>query len=573
VGRPRSAGDPVATIMRRASAEESRPRGRHRARRPPAATRARRIGGDSVIRNSLSLIVNLLITSACSYGAFILVARLYSVKAVGLSATAISLGAFVVALTQLGTNYSLPRFLPLSNHRAAVINTALTTTLIAALIGGIIALVLPVADKLFALGGAFFALAFLVATCVQTGEAVLGTVLIADRSSGPMTRANTIPNLIRLVAPSAFTFMGALGSYVARFVSDIIAFFMFGGIIARRGHRFRLRIDLAATRDLRSFSFGMYVVGTLGRLPVVTLPIVTLERFGASQTAFWSVGITIATLLYQLPSMVGQALLPEAVQRPTERRRLLYRSALMTLGIVIPVLLVAYVAAPLGLKFFGAQYVAGSLGTLRWLIISGFITILNFPPSTILILAKKTISLSIIEAGTLVTVLILAITWARNGEDVAISWVAGDIVGTALVFACAYLASRQVGGHWEHLGDAVDDASRASGVRAAPTPESQRQALDVLLALSSLQEQRTVDDSSFFTHPRPAYSWAIPQPVDGRSAEASEEDRLAGRGFRGGYGEPDLDRGDAGDTHWQQRRMGLAGRKPRGDADRAGRSG
>jgi O-antigen/teichoic acid export membrane protein len=531
------------------------------------ANRARRLRGDSVIRNSVSLIANLVISAACSYGAFVLVARLYSVQAVGLSATAISLGAFVVSLTQLGTNYSIPRFLPVSNHRVAVINTALTATLLAALFGGIIALVLPVADKLFALGGAFFVLAFLLATCVQTGEAVLGTVLIADRSSGTMTRANTIPNLIRLAAPAAFMFMGALGSYVARFVSDIMAFFMFGGILARRGHRFRLAFDLTATRDLRSFSFGMYVVGTLGRLPLVVLPIVTLERFGVSQTAFWSVGITVATLLYQLPGMIGQALLPEAVQRPSERRRLLYRSALMTLGIVIPVLLIAYLAAPLGLKFFGAKYVVGSLGTLRWLIISGFITILNYPSSTILILAKKTVSLSIIETGTLITVLALAISWARNGEGVAISWVVGDIVGTALTFVCAYLASRQVGGKWEHLGDAVDDASRSSAVPAGPTPHSQRQALDVLLALASLQEQRAVDDSSFFTRPQPVYGWATSRSVDEKSAIAREEDRLPQRDINGRYGE--LGRRDrtVPNTDRPQRRAGLAGHKPQDHLD------
>jgi O-antigen/teichoic acid export membrane protein len=556
----------VATIVQRASADEGRPRGRHRARQPSAPNRARRIGGDSVIRNSVSLLANLLISAACSYGAFVLVARLYSVQAVGLSATAISLGAFVVSLTQLGTNFSLPRFLPVSDHRAAVINTALTTTLIAALVGGIIALVLPVADKLFALGGAFFALAFLVATCVQTGEAVLGTVLIADRSSGTMTRANTIPNLIRLAAPSAFMFMGALGSYVARFISDVIAFFMFAGILARRGHRFRLAFDLAATRDLRSFSFGMYVVGTLGRLPLVTLPIVTLERFGVSQAAFWSVGITIATLLYQLPSMIGQALLPEAVQRPSERRRLLYRSALMTLGIVIPILLVAYLGAPLGLKFFGARYVAGSLGTVRWLIISGFITILNYPPSTILILARKTVALSIIEIGTLVTVLGLALTWARNGEGVAISWVAGDIVGTVLVFSCAYFASRQVGGKWELLGDAVDNAGRPGTVPAGATPDSQRQALDVLLALASLQEQRTADDSSFFTRPQPVYSWALTRPADVQPT-SEKEDRLSSRDINEGSGEPARRDRTLSSTDGRQRRAGPGGHKPQDHLD------
>jgi O-antigen/teichoic acid export membrane protein len=443
--------------------------------------------GESLVRNSGFLVLNLIVSAACGYGALSLLTRLYSVQAVGLSATAVSAGGLIVFIMQFGVNYSLPRFLPVSTDRRALINTVLTVSLLASLLGAAIFLLLPVAGKLYALGGGLFALAFLIATFVQSGEAGLGTVLISERSSSNVAAANSVPNLVKLIAPVAFTFLGAFGAYAARIVGDVFGFFIFGAVVARKGHRFRPTLSVAATRDLRRFSLGMYVASLLGSLPLMVLPLIILSRFGPSQSAYWYIAITTASLLYQLPSTIGQALLPEVAHRPSERRHLVLRSALLVCSIVIPVLVVAFFAAPLGLKLFGEHYVAATLAPLRWLIIAGFITVVNYASGTVLFLAKETFVISVINVIDAVIVLGLALTWATGAQGVAISWLIGDVANTLLFGVFAFIAVRQVRGRWEDLGGPGAQDEPVAAAFAAATMASQLQGLDVLLKLSRPQ--------------------------------------------------------------------------------------
>ena len=150
-------------------------------------------------------------------------------------------------------------------------------------------------------------------------------------------------------------------------------------------------------RHLGRFSGGMYIASLLGSLPLMLLPIIILARFGPRQSAYWSIAITIAMLLYQLPAAVAQALLPEVASRPSDRRYLLRRSVALIILIVIPVLTVAYIAAPMVLALFGRSYGMQSLTILRWLIVAGFITILNYASGAILFLAKKSLAISAVN--------------------------------------------------------------------------------------------------------------------------------------------------------------------------------
>jgi len=473
-----------------------------------------------LFRNSTSLILNLMLSAACGYGGVSLLTRLYSVRDVGLSATAISAGGLIVFVTQFGVNYSLPRFLPLSTQRAGLINTVLTVTVAAALLGGLIFLTLPVAGQLYALGGGLFVLAFLVATCVDTAENVLETVLVADRSADTIAKANSIPNVIKLAAPPALMFLGALGAYIARFVSDIVALAVFGIIMIRRGHRFRPALNIAATKEVRRFSFEMYGASIVGSLPLMVLPIIILSRFGASQSAFWSVAMSMATLLYQLPGAIGQALLPEVAHRPAERRHLLGRATMLTCAIVTPVLGIAYLAAPLGLLIFGHHYVVGAIGVLRWLIIAVFITMLNYITGTILYLAKKTLLIAIINVVDAVIVIGLATTWAHNAQGAAISWAIGDVGNTVLFGLAALVAVYKVGGRFADLGGPLDATPVPDSLATAPSMSSQQQALEVLLELARLQGQGAFYNTRGVTEPLPRFTWETYRAEQARRAAA-----------------------------------------------------
>lgn len=478
-------------------------RGRHRRQRLSATSRIRNLGSESLVRNSAFLVVNLVFGAVCGYGSLSLLTRLYTVQAVGLSSTATSTTALIIFIMGFGVNYSLPRFLATSTHRTALINTVLTVTMFAALLAGGIFLALPIAEKLYTLGGLAFVGFFLADTCVGAGSTQLETILVADRSSRKVALANALPNVIKLAAPITFIALGMFGAYMARIVGDFIGFVMLVLVLARQGHRFRPAASRVATKELRRFSFAMYFANLIGSLPLMLLPIIVLTRFGSEQSAYWSIAITTASLLYQLPGAVAQALLPEVARRPEDRGHLLKRSAILIGAIMTPVLTIAYVGAPLGLALFGHRYVVESLEPLRWLIIAGFITIMNYVSGAVLFLAKKTLIIAAINMLDAVIVITMALTWATDARGIAISWAAGDLANTALFGLFAILAVRQVRGRWEDLGS-PQFKPRPSDTDAIG--RSQREALDVLLRLAEAQIIVRTSGTRTFSIARPNQS-------------------------------------------------------------------
>ena len=170
-----------------------RSRGRHRRARPSVFSSLGRFRDESFFRNSVFLIINLALGAGCGYGGLFLLTRLYSVQAVGLSAAAASASALIVFVMQFGINFSLPRFLPTSPNRAALINTVLTVTILATFLGAIAYLILPVAGKLYALGGWLFVMVFVIGACLQAGESAFETILVADKVFEQASRRQRLP--------------------------------------------------------------------------------------------------------------------------------------------------------------------------------------------------------------------------------------------------------------------------------------------------------------------------------------------------------------------------------------------
>jgi O-antigen/teichoic acid export membrane protein len=451
-----------------------------------------------LFKNSAFLIGNLLLGSACGFGSLTLLTRIFSVQAVGVSSTAISACVLVESITQFGLSYSLPRFLPTARNRTTLVNTALTTVLLNTVLVSVVFLALPYARGLFVLGGWLFGALFILAACVLAAETVLSTVLVADRASDKMAVASVVPNLLRLAAPPALVVLGNLGSFVSRVTSDSLSCAIFATLVARRGHRFRPQLDFTGTREIVRFSGGMYLAGIVGALPQLLLPLIVFSRVGAKDAAYWGVAMSVATMLFQLPSMISQALLPEVSHRATERGHLIRRSALLVTAIVLPALVVVFCFAPIGLAVFGHSYVVGSAGPLRWLVIAALVTMLNSVAGAILLLAKKSLMMTIVNIVNAIVILGMVLLWARNINEIAISWAIGDVCNTVLFFLSAFLALREVGWRWEDLGGAQVESAVAPVPLGHPTTRG-LPALDLLIAIA--QQQR--ETQSYFPRQYP----------------------------------------------------------------------
>jgi O-antigen/teichoic acid export membrane protein len=459
--------------------------GRHRTgeTRPHSVSgRIRQFATGGLVKNSAFLSTNVVIGTVTGLGTLTLLTHLYSVRAIGLSAAALSATSLITTISQLGLNYSLVRFLPTSTRRADLINSVLTASLLVALVAGVIFLVLPASAKLYALGGAGFVAAFLVATGLSAGNVQLTNVFVADRAAGDTVRPNMIGSLARLAAPAALVGLGISGAYIAQgIVPVLVDTAILAGLLARRGHRFRPMLSSSATRDLRRFSVGTYLATLIGGAPLIVLPLIILARFGPSQNAYWYAAITGASVLFAVPGSVSQALLAEAAHQPAHRRALVAKAAIIIVAVMLPVLTIAYLAAPFGLALLGHHYAADGLATLRLLIIAAAMSSINYITGTVLYLAKKTFVIAAINTVDAIIVLGLAVSWAHGSHGVAVAWVIGEVANVILFGLFAVISVYQVRGRWEALGG---DQDTASGLVYA-TIESQQAGLDMLLRLSA----------------------------------------------------------------------------------------
>lgn len=451
----------------------------------------KKLRAENLFRNTAFLIGNLMLTTGTGFGALTLLTHFFPVADVGLSGTALSSCMLVQNVTQFGITYSLPRFLPGAKSRSDLINTVLTSILLSTLLSSIIFLALPYARTFFALGGWLFPPLFIFAACVLATEMVLGTVLVADRAADKMAKANVAPNLIGLAAPIGLMLLGSPGSFIARVASDITSCILYFRLIVKRGHRFRPQLNFTGMREMIRFSGGIHVANLIGGLPQLTLPLIVLSRVGAKDAAYWSIAMTIASFLFQLPSLVIRALLPEVSHRPSERRNLFRRSALLVPVVVLPALGLAFFLSPIGLAAFGHSYVTGALGPLHWLIIAALVSMPLSVLGAILVVAKKSLMTTIANVVDAIVVIGMVELWAKNDNEIAVSWTVGEIGNILLFVLFAFLALREVHWRWEDLGG-VQAVAIVGPLSRSISATGQLQGLARLVTLA--EEQRTATD-------------------------------------------------------------------------------
>ncbi len=417
---------------------------------------------ERLFQSSAYLMINMVMGAAVGFVFFTVIARIYPPGELGLATTVLSATNSITTIASLGITFAIVRFLGEARDRRALVNTSTVLIGTATLVVTIVALLVPAfTGKLYALGGATFVVVFLSGTMASAWHGLAETVFIADRGAREVVWVNTIGNAARLTLPFVLLPMGAIAVYLATTGAWVVAGVIFAVLLVRNhGHRFRVQFDRGAVRTIGRFSGGSYLSNIVGSLPITLLPIVILTRLGAAASAFWYIAITIAMLLYSLPSVVSQSLMVEGAHRPSERLRLVRHSAAAIALVMLPAIAVVYVAAPLLLSVFGHEYVTGSVTALRLLVLSAVMVSINYVTGTVLYLAKRVFVITLINVVDAVVVLGLTLTVVDSVTGVAMAWFIGEVFNVVLFAIAAVMAVRRQPEEWRR--DLTEVAAGAS---------------------------------------------------------------------------------------------------------------
>lgn len=395
--------------------------------------------------NVYALTLNTVVSTALGSAYWVLAARLYSPRELGVGAAAVSTMTFLSNLSQLNLNAALARFLPGSGVSGGrlVAYAYGANALVAGAVGATFLVLAPALSDHLAFFAASPALAVLFClSVVAWGIFTLqDSVLTALRGAVwvPVENAAFGVAKVLLLVALAGTLPG-LGIFVSWNVPVVLALVPVNLLVFRRLLP-RLRSLRTATppdwRVLRRFVALDYLGYLLMQAGTNALPLLVTARLGATANGLFYVAYAISTSLELVVYNFGVSLTIEGsrdeARLPLYTRQLLRRAYLL----FAPGIVLLLLAAPLLLAVFGGEYVRSgatlrllALAVLPKLIVTVFVAVCR--------VQRRVGRIVVVQALT--STLVLSLSLALMGR-LGILGVAVAYLGSQVVVASAVVPS------------------------------------------------------------------------------------------------------------------------------------
>ncbi len=352
---------------------------------------------DSLYRNSIYLMASTGVMSVLGFVFWIIVARFFDSNDVGLATAMISVMGIIVAISSLGLNIALVRFLPKSNLKNNKINTVFNiVTVVIIIISSLYLLLIEflTPNLMFIKENIFLALSFIFFMVIAGLNHILESIFIAFRDTKYNLYRNLIYSIVKVILPLIFVFFGFLGAFVI--YSSWMIGVLFGVIycffilITKYKYRPSFAIYDSILKNIRGYSFDNYIAGTLLLVVSLLMPIIVLNKLGAEQAAYYYIPMMLANLLYTIPYSSSNSLFAEGSYDEKELKKLIFKSIKIIGFLLLIACIVIFIFGKYILNIFGENYAIEGLDLLKLFAISSFFVAFNHISSTILRIKNKT---------------------------------------------------------------------------------------------------------------------------------------------------------------------------------------
>jgi O-antigen/teichoic acid export membrane protein len=399
----------------------------------------RHFANDSLYRNSIYLILSTAVMAFFGFFFWIINARLFKTEQVGIATTLISILNLISSFTLLGLNNGIIRYLPTSDKKNQKINTSFT--LVALVSAGMSLIYLIYINTfspklIFVRENIFFAMLFVLFIVFSSLNNILESVFIAYRSAKYILVKNTIFSIIKLALPIFLISLGAYGIFASVGIATVIALILgFIFLIIKFNYLINPTINTEVVKRMTKFSLGNYLAGFIGGVPTMVLPIIILDSLGAKFSAYFYMAMTIASLLYIIPTAISQSLFAEGSTTERELKKHLVKALKMNFSILVPAILVTFLFGKYILLAFGKQYSIDGFILLQLLAVSGIFISINTIFGSILKIKHKIKELVVINFIGALSVLGLSyFLISKELLGIGIAWIIAQVVQSCLYF-------------------------------------------------------------------------------------------------------------------------------------------
>ena len=389
--------------------------------------------GNQMLHNSIYLMMATAVMAGLGFFFWILASRLFSAEMVGLATTLISVTSLVTSFSLLGLDNGLIRYLPKSENKNSLINTALTITGLTSVVITVVYLIFIhtfTPRLLFIRESPVMAVGLVLFTTCYSLNSLFEGVFTALRKTVYVLAKNTIFSVVKLVLPVMLVAGGAFGLYMSFGIATVAAVIMsILVLMISFGYKLWPEIHRETVKMMAKFSLGNYLAVFIGGLPALSLPILITNSLGEKFSAFFYIDMMIANLLFIIPIAVAQSLFAEGSHDETVVGDHQKQAVKMIAILLIPAILVIVFFGQYILLAFGKQYSAEGDELLRILAVSGIFVAVTCVGDVILKLKHQVNKLIIIKV--LETAIILGLSFVlRSGglNGIGTAWMIGTAV-------------------------------------------------------------------------------------------------------------------------------------------------
>lgn len=325
---------------------------------------------DPLYRNSIFIMLNTGLVSLFNYLFLLLAVKVTSSEYVGLATASISAGMMIAAISRLGMDDSITRFLPQSKDGGGFVNALIAIMLVVTIIvlAGFMMWLPHVSPALMFLQKWQYALLFLVLVFLMSICNMQGTTLVASRRAD-LALLEFALLFIRIPLLFVTGALGVIGIFLALDITYFVMMVVGFIFLYRLGIVRDLHTDFGQARKTMRYSLSNYVALILYTAPYTLIPILVVNVIGANSQAYYYAAYSIAAFLLLVPdSIVASMFVEGAHERPL--RDTAIRSLRFALIILVPLVLATVFFGDNLLLLFSPEHSAAAYELLLLLALS-----------------------------------------------------------------------------------------------------------------------------------------------------------------------------------------------------------
>jgi O-antigen/teichoic acid export membrane protein len=401
---------------------------------------------DSLTRNSVFIMATTVVNSALGAVFWVVAARTFSTREVGLGAALVAAVMLAATLSNLGAGPTLIQILP--TRRAGrdwsrTFNACMGAGLGAAALAGCIALfILPLLSPGFSVvRESAYRVAVVGGVVVWTASTILDFAFVAERAAGKMLTRNAAAATLRLALVLCFVALGARSSLsiLSAWAGSTAVALLFGAAVLlpglHRGYRPEARGVATEARRLVPPFVGHYFISVGGMIPMYILPLLVTALLSATANAYFYTTWMLCSVFFMVSPAVAAALFAEGSHTEGSMHQKARSSAVIIAALLSVPMVVLLLGGRFVLALFGLGYAQHSYVLLVLLVVSAVPDAMTNVYVSVLRVEQRFRAAAALNIGMGLGVLALA-WWLLPLVGVAgagLAWLIMQVAGSAVV--------------------------------------------------------------------------------------------------------------------------------------------